>query len=70
MEEDTLRLFADAEIEILMPETSSADPGRPHTAVADGPRHLTKTVTGSVRNVSRRVRLGASLTQPHGFTRT
>jgi len=54
MEEDALRPFADADIEILPPETLSADPAMPHAPVADGPRRRTKTVTGSARNVCRR----------------
>ncbi|NKJ08288.1 hypothetical protein FHT29_005298 [Rhizobium sp. SG741] len=38
MEEDTLRLFEDAEIEILPPpETLSADPAIPSCACCGGP---------------------------------
>jgi hypothetical protein len=55
MEDDnTLHLFADAEIEILPPETLSADPASPHAPVADGPRRPRKTVTAFARSAYRR----------------
>ncbi|MBY3171644.1 hypothetical protein [Rhizobium laguerreae] len=37
MEEDTPRLFADAEIEILPPETLAADPATPACACCGRP---------------------------------
>jgi hypothetical protein len=37
MEEDILHLFADADIEILPPETVSADPATPSCACCGGP---------------------------------
>lgn len=64
MENDTLRLFTDAEIEILPPETLSADPAKPHAPVAEGPHRSRKTVTAFARNVCRRDCWGVGFTPP------
>ncbi|MFJ6327834.1 MULTISPECIES: hypothetical protein [unclassified Rhizobium] len=37
MEEDTVDLFADADIEILLPETVTVDPAAPPCACCGGP---------------------------------
>lgn len=46
MEDDTLRLFADAEIEILPPETLSADPAKPACACCGRPASIEEDCYG------------------------
>lgn len=65
MEDDTLRLFADAEIEILPPETLSADPAKPPCACCGRPASIEEDCSAFARSAYRRDWLGMSFTPPH-----